>query len=430
MINKFFAGKYMDFNSIADYLLAYAYYYPLFMSYLWICGGLYYRYHWESGNNRYYNNPPELDQYPSVSILIPCHNEADNIEETILYAFQQKYPDFDVIAVNDGSEDDTADILNRLQQQHTKLRVVHLKHNRGKATALNIGAMLSTNEFLVCIDSDAVLDPHACNWMMSHFINSPRVAAVTGNPRIRNRSSLLGKIQVGEFSSIIGLIKRAQRIYGRVFTVSGVVTAFRKSALHKVGYWNTHIITEDIEISWKLQIDHWDIRYEPNALCWILMPETYGGLWQQRLRWARGGLETTLTHISSLFHWRKRRMWPVVTEYLCSVLWSYIVGVILVLWALGKFITLPEQYAVPSIIPGWNGVVLATTCLLQFLISLIIDSRYEKGLWKNFFWMVWYPLAYWMINTLTIIVAVPTTLLGKGKTGKWTSPDRGIRNET
>ena len=156
--------------------------------------------------------------------------------------------------------------------------------------ALRMGGMLSQAEFLVCIDGDALLDQHAVTWMMQHFIHSPRVAGVTGNPRIRTRSTLLGKIQVGEFSAILGLIKRAQRIYGRVFTMSGVVSAFRKSALHQAGYWSLDMVTEDIDISWKLQMNYWDIRFEPHALCWILMPETLRGLWKQRLRWAQGGM--------------------------------------------------------------------------------------------------------------------------------------------
>ncbi|MEH6558555.1 MAG: poly-beta-1,6-N-acetyl-D-glucosamine synthase [Oceanicoccus sp.] len=420
----------MNLSTIADYCLAYAYYYPLFMSYLWMCGGLYYRFHWENSDGRKVDNPPEIADAPAVSILIPCYNEAEQLEETISYVFEQQYPDYDVIAVNDGSSDATGEILDKLQQQYTKLRVVHLKNNRGKAVALKMGAMVSKAEFLVCIDSDAILEPTAISWMMRHFIDSPRVAAVTGNPRIRNRSTLLGKIQVGEFSSIIGLIKRAQRIYGRIFTVSGVVVAFRKSALQRVGYWGTHTATDDIDISWKLQIDHWDIRYEPNALCWILMPETYGGLWAQRLRWAKGGVEAAMSYSGSLLSWRKRRMWMVLAEYLLSIVWSYIVAIILCLWLVGKFVVLPEQYMVPSLVPGWNGVVLAITCLLQFMVSLIIDSRYEKGLWKYFFWMVWYPLAYWMINTLTIIVAAPMVIFRSSEaTGRWESPDRGVRNE-
>ena len=74
--------------------------------------------------------------------------------------------------------------------------------------------------------------------LVAPLIHYPHVGAVTGNPRIRTRSTLIGRIQVGEFSSIIGLIKRTQRIYGRVFTVSGVIAAFRRQALADVGYWS------------------------------------------------------------------------------------------------------------------------------------------------------------------------------------------------
>ena len=76
----------------------------------------------------------------------------------------------------------------------------------------------------------------AIGWMLEHFLTDPGVGAVTGNPRIRTRTSLLGRMQVGEFSSIVGLIKRTQQVYGRIFTVSGVITMFRKTALAD-GYW-------------------------------------------------------------------------------------------------------------------------------------------------------------------------------------------------
>ncbi|HUH36844.1 MAG TPA: poly-beta-1,6-N-acetyl-D-glucosamine synthase [Spongiibacteraceae bacterium] len=417
----------MQLHTFAEYLLAFAYYYPLFMSYLWMSGGLYYRYHWERKAGRW-DQPPALEQPPKVSLIIPCFNEQAQIEETIAYADRLDYPDYEIIAVNDGSSDDTPHLLDALAARFPRLRVIHLEQNAGKANALRMGALFANSEYLVCIDSDAVLDPHAMTWLVRHLLDSPRVAAVTGNPRIRNRSSLLGKVQVGEFSSIIGLIKRAQRIYGRIFTVSGVVTAFRRSALHQVDYWSTDTVTDDIDISWRLQLAHWDIRYEPNALCWILMPETYLGLWRQRLRWALGGVETAFRYFPALLSWRKRRMWPVFIEYLLSLVWSYVLGVVLVLWALGKFVALPDALAVPSLIPGWHGVVLASTCLLQFFVSLLIDSRYERGLLKNYFWMIWYPLAFWLINVLTNLVALPLGLIKRaGRRGRWLSPDRGLR---
>lgn len=407
-------------------LLNFLFYYPLFMAYLWMVGALYYffRFEWRRGG---VEEVPQLPSYPPVSILIPCHNEGDNVEDTVAAALAQKYPNFDVIAINDASKDETGAILHRLAEQHPRLRVLHFPVNQGKAMGLRMAALASPNEFLICIDGDAMLDPHATTWIMHHFVTGARVGAVTGNPRIRTRSTLLGKIQVGEFSAIIGMIKRAQRIYGRVFTVSGVVSAFRKSALHKVGYWNVDMVTEDIDISWRLQINHWDIRYEPNALCWILMPETFKGLWKQRLRWAQGGAETAVRYLGPLWRWKSRRMWPVAIEFTVSVLWSYTMLLVAVLWCYGLFRPLPSYLQVPSMVPGWPGAVLGMTCLLQFAVSLHIDGRYEKGLGRGYFWMVWYPLFYWTINLFTTIVAVPKALFKRrGTRAIWVSPDRGV----
>jgi len=415
----------MDLKSIVETLLSFAFHYPLFMSYVWIIAGSYYYFRREYGES---HDLPLLPEYPPLSILVPCHNEQDNLIETIGQLMKQTYPNFDVIAINDCSTDKTGEMLDELTEKYPNLRVVHLATNQGKAMGLRMGALVSNSDYLLCIDGDALLDPGVATWMMSHLVSSPRVGAVTGNPRIRNRSTLLGKLQVGEFSSIIGLIKRAQRIYGRVFTLSGVIGCFRKSALHRIDYWNTDMITEDIDVSWRLQLDHWDIRYEPNALCWILMPETIKGLWKQRLRWSQGGAEVILRYFKRMFNWRARYMWPVYLEYLISVIWSYCMLLIFILWFLKFFIEIEaiKNIEISMIIPGQSGILLGVTCLLQFMVSLMIDSHYERGLVRYIFFLIWYPLAYWLLNMTTCVVAFPKAIFKKKGRAVWTSPDRGI----
>jgi biofilm PGA synthesis N-glycosyltransferase PgaC len=414
-------------NTVLALLGHFAFYYPVTMAFFWMVGGLYYYLRRERGN-AHWEQPPLLAETPPVSILVPCHNEGQTVDETFAALALQRYPNAEVIAINDGSRDDTGARLDALAQRYSWLRVLHLAHNVGKANALRAGAAASANEFFVCIDGDALLDPDAVSWLMQHLVSGPRVGAVTGNPRIRNRSSLLGRLQVGEFSSIIGLIKRAQRTYGRMFTVSGVICAFRRSALHGAGYWSDVMVTEDIDISWRLQRAHWDVRYEPNALCYILMPETLRGLWKQRLRWAQGGVEVMLRHGRSLLGWRARRMWGVLLEFLLSVVWAYTVFAMITLWMLGKIVPLPESLVINPLIPRWHGVVLGLVCLLQFAVSHWIDRRYEPSTWRNYFWMIWYPLAYWLINMTTTVAALPKTLLRRRwARATWESPDRGYR---
>jgi biofilm PGA synthesis N-glycosyltransferase PgaC len=408
-------------------LLQFVFLYPLYMSFLWMVGGVYFYYHWERRGVRAIG-PPIIDNPPLVSILVPCFNETANVAETIAAAVQQSYPNFEVIAIDDGSSDTTGAVLDRLVSAYPMLRVVHLEHNQGKAMALRMGALVARGEYLVCIDGDAVLDANATAYMVRLFINSPRVGAVTGNPRIRTRSTLLGKIQVGEFSSIIGLIKRAQRISGSIFTVSGVIAAYRRSALHRCGYWSLNMITEDIDVSWMLQADHWSIQYEPDALCWILMPETFAGLWKQRLRWAQGGAEVFLKQISRMFAWNRRRMWGVLIEYCLTLAWAWSLVLTIVLWAVGKFVAMPAGLNVPSIQPpAFWGLLLATVCLVQAAVALMIESRYEKQLYRLIFWIIWYPFFFWILMLITTLVGFPKALLRRrGKRAVWVSPDRGV----
>lgn len=410
---------------LSDLYFGFAFFYPLFMAWLWIAGGIWFYFKREYRQN----DLPEPSQ-EGCSIIIPCFNEEEQVRATIRYAMQTQYPLFEVIAVNDGSSDRTAEILDELAAQYPKLRVVHLAENQGKAYALRAGTMVSQYEFLVCIDGDALLHPHAVFWMMHQLTSYPRVGAVTGNPRIINRSSILGKLQVGEFSSIIGLIKRAQRTYGRIFTVSGVIAGFRKTALDRIGYWRDDMITEDIDVSWRLQFDHWDLQYVPKALCYIYMPETFKGLWKQRLRWSQGGVEVLFAYVRKMFKWRLRRMWPIAIEAIISITWAYVIFGIFLLYLYGLFFSVPTEWYIQTIFPQWYGVVLGVTCLIQFFVSLCIDHQYDKSrTFRTHFWVIWYPLFFWILMMLTTVVALPKTILKKNKRARWVSPDRGFRGE-
>ena len=407
--------------------LQFIFYYPLFMSYLWMVGALIF--YWKERQEPPYQQPADLPIYPKVAVLVPCFNEGDNAEETLSHALSLKYPNFEVIAINDGSSDNTAEVLNRLAEQNEKLRVVHLAKNQGKAMALQAGSLLTDAEYLIGIDGDALLDPYAASWMVRHFLADDTVAAVTGNPRIRTRSTLIGRIQVGEFSSIVGMIKRAQKSFGRLFTVSGVVTAFRKSAVHDVGYWSPNMLTEDIDITWKLQRAGWNINFEPNALVWILMPETFQGLWKQRLRWAMGGAQVLLKNIDVITKPNLNFLWPLILELVLTLFWSYLMLFMTIIWLIHFIIPLPVFGEISSpFLPYGIGMLLGATCLLQFAISKWMDSRYEPALAKNYFWMIWYPFVFWLITITASIVAFPKVLRrGTGQRARWVSPDRGLR---
>ena len=414
-----------------DHLLFdFVFYYPLFMAYLWMIGGITFYFRYEYKTFKIKDPITILTAEPFVSILVPCFNEANNIREVVSSLSLLNYSRFEIICINDGSTDETGQLLDELLTEFPLLRVIHQQTNQGKAVALNTAALIANGEFLLCIDGDAVLGRDVIPWMLVHFENGHRVGAVTGNPRIRTRSTLLGRLQVGEFSSIIGLIKRTQRVYGRVFTVSGVIAMFRKRALLEVGFWSPDMLTEDIDISWKLQTNHWDIRFEPHALCWVMMPETITGLWKQRLRWAMGGMQVVGKYAPVLRTWRRRRMVLVYLEYVTSIFWSYVMASVIVLWLIGIVIPLPPELQI-TLIPGWHGVLIGTTCLLQMLTSMVLDRHYDYRIFRHFFWMIWYPLAYWMLNMAATVWALPKVFARRrGKRAVWVSPDRGFRHSS
>lgn len=412
---------------ILSYVPLFCFAYPFVMAWYWMAGGLLY-WSWRERGAHLPEDPPPLDRWPPISVLIPCYNEAENAVETLTTACAGDYPDFEVIAVNDGSRDDTARILDELAARLPNLRVVHLAENAGKANALNIGALLAKNELLLCIDGDALLDRHALRWMAYNFQRGD-VGAITGNPRIRNRSTLLGKLQVGEFSSIVGLIKRAQTVYGRLFTVSGVAAGFRRQALADAGWWSSHTLTDDIDITWRIQLAGWRAVYAPSLIVWILMPETLKGLWNQRVRWAEGGVQMMRDYAGPMLRGRMPSLLIIYLNYFLSVLWSFamLAGVLIGFAALAGWQS-PAIVAGVSLVPSWWGAVLAVTYLLQAAVSHLVERRYEPRMLRSLYWIVWYPLAFWTIATLSTIRAVPKVVFRRGAVkGTWVSPDRGFR---
>ncbi|MFT8322535.1 MAG: poly-beta-1,6-N-acetyl-D-glucosamine synthase [Bacillus sp. (in: firmicutes)] len=405
-------------------LTLFLFYYPLIMGIIWIVGGLVFY----SRRERKATDHLEQKEYPFISLLIPAYNEEMTITDTIKKASSLNYPEYEVIVINDGSKDQTIDYLKEELNHNKKLRVVNIKENKGKANALKQGVLLAKGEFIATIDSDAILDKDALLHIMPHFItpnNGERVGAVTGNPRIRNKGSLLSKIQVVEFSSIVGLIKRTQRVLGKVMTVSGVFVVFRKKALLDVDFWDNDLITDDIGITWKLQRRFWDIRYEPKAICWMLVPETLKGIWKQRIRWNQGGIEVILRNWDILFDYKQRRLIPVLIEQVFSFTWA-------ITWFISTIVffyqwIVHHTFYSPIL---WIGNYLALIGLLQIIVSLYIERKYEPNIFKYYLWAIWYPLVYWQINAILVIFALPKGLkiLSKNKKefATWDSPDRGV----
>lgn len=395
----------IDSSPVYEAALIYYGFYPIAMAIIWIMlSVVYFR--------RREVDPEQLaphDFTPFVSVLVPAFDEEITIRRTIAALLRLDYPSFEIVVVNDGSTDGTADSVRSFMHSD-RVRLVDKEENEGKAMALNDGVPACAGEIILCLDSDVVPDPQLLRKMVPHFA-SPRVGAVTGNPRVVNRGSLLRDLQMLEFTSIISVQRRAQRIWGRVLTASGAAVAIRKEAMRAVGGFAPSMATEDIDITWKLQSAFWDVRYEPSAIVGMEVPPTLGELWKQRRRWARGLAQVLRAHARGLMHWKQRRMWPVFVEACMSIAWAYTFVLISIYWVISAIVGHEPLGASP--IPNVWGMIIATACLTQLFTGALMDRRYDKGLLRYFPVAIFYPLIYWMLMSLITAIYTVDGLLRK-----------------
>ena len=383
-------------------------FYPVFSAIVWLVTSVVYYSRKERLSEEEESNLYTLpDPPPMVSVLIPTYCEEKMIEATIEGALAIDYPNFEVVVVDDGSTDATVARVTPYVEAG-RVRLIRKTVNEGKAMALNDALLCLNGDIVLTIDADAVVDRQILRNLVPHF-SSARVAAVTGNPRVVNRKTLLSKIQLIEFTSIVGLLRRAQRVWGRIQTVSGVVVAFRKIALFDVGLFDPSMATEDIDMSWRLQKRFWDIRYEPRGIVWMQVPETLRAFAKQRKRWAIGLGQVLREHIGILLHRKNLRQWPVAYESIVSILWAFCFVILTTLWIISYSIGIPPVGAHP--IPNFWGMMIATVCIIQLTAGVILDRHYDRSILGYAAYSILYPLIYWAITSTIAFLYTPVGLL-------------------
>ena len=217
-------------------------------------------------------------------------------------------------------------------------------------------------------------------------------------------------------------------MYGRLFTVSGVLCAFRKRALEEAGWWSPRTLTDDIDVTWRVQLAGWRVVYEPNAIVWILMPETLRGLWRQRLRWAEGGVADD----DRLLPADDPRPRAEPAADLPQLRAEPALGLLHAVRADRRHPVGRWACPLPAILPGfglvpeWWGLTLTLTYLAQALVSHLRRAPLRAEHAARLFWIIWYPLAFWLLSTLTTVAALPRALV-RPRRSTWESPDRGLR---
>ena len=222
-----------------------------------------------------------------VSVIIPAYNESAGIAATVRSLAASDHP-VEIIVVDDGSSDGTADIVAALELPAVRLI---RQQNAGKPAAHNRGLAASRYALVVMLDGDTVFEPDAVRILVQPFAD-PAVGAVSGNAKVANRSGLLGRWQHIEYVVAFNLDRRLFDVAECMPTIPGAIGAFRREALERVGGVSDMTLAEDTDLTMALCRDGWRVVYEERAKAWTEAPASLGALWRQRYRWCYGTLQS------------------------------------------------------------------------------------------------------------------------------------------
>ena len=355
---------------------------------------------------------------PFVSIIIPAYNEAKILHLSIESLLDLDYDDFEVIIVNDGSSDATAELgqslvgYHRGQRGPVRVSMIN-KPNGGKSSALNAGIQYSRAEFVLCMDADSHLSPDTLRLSVRHFVD-PHVGAVAGNVKVLNRRTMLAKLQALEYVEGLNMIRSAQSSLGMVNIIPGPIGVFRKKAVHAAGWYSGDTFAEDSDLTLNLRFAGWKILYEPGAISYTEAPESLHQLLKQRYRWTRGILQSISKH---RLHLVNPAMKFTDTLVLWSLLFEAIVWPTMNIFANAFFIIIALVFGLSNTVALW----WASIALLDVMTALYCVAVDREEL-RLIFYAVIYRMVFILLVDITKAAATVEEFLGVEMT--WGKLDR------
>lgn len=237
-------------------------------------------------NRKTLTREPPMKEIPSVTIIVPAHNEEKNIGECLESLHNLDYPKdkLKILVVDDGSTDKTAEIAEKFD-----VTVLRKKNEGSKASAMNYGLRHVKTELVACMDADSMANKDFLKKVVRHF-ESEDVGAVSCGTKIRKITTLASKIQWVEYLMSV-IMRKLFALLDCQFVVPGPGGIYRTKVLKKVGEFDTKNLTEDMEMALRLQVNGYKIANCVNAYVYTVCPESFRDLFKQRMRWYRGYLE-------------------------------------------------------------------------------------------------------------------------------------------
>ena len=322
-----------------------------------------------------------LEEYPTVSILVPAHNEALVIVRTVRALMNMEYPvdRYEVIVINDNSTDDTAEKLEELQREFPDRRLVVISTGpevggKGKSNALNIGFSVSTGEVIAIYDADNTPESDALAILVENLMEDDKIGAVIGKFRTRNRNASL----LSRFVNIETLAYQCMNQAGRYFffklcTIPGTNYVIRRKLIEEIGGWDTKALSEDTEISFRLYRMGYYIKQMPLAVTREQEPHLLSVWFRQRTRWAKGNIYVLVKNMRYIFD-------PTAGPMRLDVIY-YLIVYILMLSSLviSDYIFISGILELVHVTLGGFSTLLWGMAILVFVFNMMLTLSTEKN---------------------------------------------------
>ncbi|KAE8764471.1 glycosyltransferase [Georgenia thermotolerans] len=352
--------------------------------------------------------------WPFVSVVLPVFNEEPVVAKTLAALRASDYPAFEVIVVNDGSTDNTLQVLREAASDWPQLRVVD-QPNAGKSAASNHGFALARGEVVVTLDGDTLFEPGTIRMLARHFLgpDGARVGAVAGHVKVGNRRNLLTAWQSLEYISGICVTRMAEGLVGAISIVPGACAGWRRDAVLRAGGYSHDTMAEDADLTLSIHQLGYQVMQENAAVAWTEAPHTVRSLARQRLRWTYGNIQTLTKHRSMLLRPRYGVLGMVTMPYtLLSVLIPLLFG---------PFTILVAALSISS--GNWQSIAAFAAFVtgMHLLISIVALALVREKTWHlaivPIYRLIYEPLRFYLLYA-SLVRAL------KGRVMGWYKPER------
>ncbi len=341
----------------------------------------------------------------SFAVIIPAYNEEANIGATLRSVSESTLAPARVVVVDDGSTDRTATIVRSFMEESERNVSLIQKDNGGtKAGALQYAMDSVTEDIVICIDADTIIEKHAFERMLSHFSRAS-VGAVAGKVYPATTNTFMEKLQYLEYVQGQNLDKRVFALWNSVGIVPGAIGAWRTKALKDVGGYTTDTVVEDQDLTLAMLTHGWNVDYEPRALAYTETPSTLRSFFNQRFRWIYGTMQCFYKYDEWLFSAQHPWLGLVVLPNILffNIIFPFVAPILDIV-----------------AVAGLLGYVNAPLIVISFLIFLFLDvwlawEGMSREKTPRFSLLLWIPLqrvVYQYVAALAVIKSIVTALSG------------------